>query len=65
MINNLESELVKLNLLTKHIASSAASLDDIAVSLDKNVNIFEVELPVENQPNAKEEVRLSSKETST
>lgn len=65
MINNLEVELVKLNLLTKHIASSAASLDDIAVSLDKNVNIFEVELPVENQPNAKEEVRLSSKETST
>ncbi len=64
-ISNLEVELVKLNLLTKHIASSAASLDDIAVSLDRNVNIFKVELPVENQPNANVEVRLSSKETST
>ena len=48
-INNLEVELVKLHLLTKHIASSAASLDDIAVSLDKNVNIFKVELPTENE----------------
>ena len=48
-ISNLDVELAKLNLLTKHIASSAASLDDIAVSLDKNVNIFKVELPAENQ----------------
>ena len=54
-ISNLEVELAKLNLLTKHIASSAASLDDIAVSLDKNVNIFKVELPAENQPSSKNE----------
>lgn len=42
-INNLEVELAKLKLLTRHISSSAASLDDIASSLDRNVNIFKVE----------------------
>jgi len=46
-ISNLEVELTKLNLLTRHIASSAASLDDIALSLDKNVNIFKLELPAD------------------
>jgi HAMP domain-containing protein len=42
-INNLEVELAKLKLLIRHISSSAASLDDIANSLDRNVNIFKVE----------------------
>jgi len=44
-INNLDIELAKLQLLTKHISSSANSLDDIALSLDKNVNIFKLDMP--------------------
>ena len=44
-INNLDIELAKLQLLTKHIASSANSLDDIALSLDKDVNIFKLDIP--------------------
>jgi methyl-accepting chemotaxis protein len=49
-INNLDIELAKLQLLTKHIFSSANSLDDIALSLDKDVNIFKLDIPgkVEN-----------------
>lgn len=50
-INNLEVELAKLKLLTKHISTSAASLDDIALSLDRNVNIFKVEPPAEDKSN--------------
>lgn len=48
-INNLDIELAKLKLLTKHISTSAACLDDIALSLDRNVNIFKVEQPVEEK----------------
>ena len=59
-ISNLEVELAKLHLLTKHIASSASSLDDVALSLDKNVNIFTVELPAENQPSPKPDIRVST-----
>jgi len=44
-INNLDIELAKLQLLTKHISSSANSLDDIALSLDKDVNIFKLDIP--------------------
>ena len=44
-INNLDIELAKLQLLTKHIVSSANSLDDIALSLDKDVNIFKLDIP--------------------
>ncbi|MBP2667339.1 MAG: hypothetical protein H6Q76_2319 [Firmicutes bacterium] len=44
-INNLDIELAKLQLLTKHISSSANSLDEIALSLDKNVNIFKLDMP--------------------
>lgn len=42
-INNLDIELTKLKLLIKHISTSAASLDGIALSLDRNVNNFKVE----------------------
>lgn len=42
-IGNLEVELAKLKLLIKHISSSAASLDDIALSLDRHAHIFKVE----------------------
>ena len=42
-INNLDVELAKLELLLKHISSSAASLDGIAVSIDRNVNQFKIE----------------------
>lgn len=41
-LNNLEVELAKLKLLIRHISSSASSLDGIATSLDRNVNIFKV-----------------------
>jgi len=47
-INNLDIELAKLQLLTKHISSSANSLDDIALSLDKDVNIFKLDIPRKN-----------------
>jgi HAMP domain-containing protein len=47
-INNLDIELAKLQLLTKHISSSANSLDDIALSLDKDVNIFKLDIPGKN-----------------
>lgn len=50
-INNLNVELAKLKLLVKHISSSASSLDDIALSLDRNVNIFKVETPLEEKNN--------------
>jgi len=42
-INGLEIEVQKLRLLLKNICSSASSLDDIAVSLDRHVNVFKVE----------------------
>jgi methyl-accepting chemotaxis protein len=42
-LSNLEVELAKLKLLIKHISSSASSLDDIAMSLDRHVHIFKVE----------------------
>jgi methyl-accepting chemotaxis protein len=48
-INNLDVELAKLKLLTKHISTSAASLDEIALSLDRNVNIFKVEEPADEK----------------
>lgn len=50
-INNLEVELAKLKMLTKHISTSAASLDDIALSLDRNVNTFKVEEPANLEKN--------------
>lgn len=50
-LNNLDVELAKLKLLTKHIHTSAASLDDIALSLDRNVNIFKIEPPAEEKSN--------------
>ncbi|KYZ75841.1 hypothetical protein AXX12_11635 [Anaerosporomusa subterranea] len=48
-INNLDVELAKLKMLTKHISTSAASLDEIALSLDRNVNIFKVEEPANEE----------------
>ena len=48
-INNLDIELAKLQLLTKHISSSANSLDEIALSLDKDVNIFKLDIPGKNE----------------
>lgn len=42
-IGNLEVELAKLKLLIKHISSSASSLDDIAMYLDRQAHIFKVE----------------------
>jgi methyl-accepting chemotaxis protein len=48
-INNLDVELAKLKMLTKHISTSAASLDNIALSLDRNVNIFKIEDPADER----------------
>ena len=42
---SLDIELAKPQLLTKHISSSANSLDEIALSLDKDVNIFKLDIP--------------------
>lgn len=50
-ISNLDVELAKLKMLTKHISTSAASLDEIALSLDRNVNIFKVDPDTEKQEN--------------
>jgi len=41
-VNSLEVEVEKLKLLLKNINSSAAKLDDIASSLDRQVNIFKI-----------------------
>ncbi|MDU2063243.1 MAG: methyl-accepting chemotaxis protein [Sporomusaceae bacterium] len=42
-ISHLEVEVEKLKLLLKNISSSASSLDDIALSLDRHVNSFKIE----------------------
>jgi sensor histidine kinase YesM len=42
-INNLEVEVQKLKLLLKNILSSASTLDDIALALDRHVNVFKIE----------------------
>jgi len=42
-ISSMEVEVHKLNLLLKNICSSASSLDGIALSLDRYVNVFKVE----------------------
>lgn len=42
-ISSLEVEVHKLNLLLKNICSSASSLDGIALSLDRHVNVFKIE----------------------
>ena len=46
---SLDIELAKPQLLTKHISSSANSLDEIALSLDKDVNIFKLDIPGKNE----------------
>lgn len=40
-VNNMEVEVEKLKLLLKNISCSAAKLEDIALSLDRQVNVFE------------------------
>lgn len=42
-INNLDVEVQKLKLLLKNICSSAAVLDDVALSLDRHVKVFKIE----------------------
>ncbi|MDR3589625.1 MAG: methyl-accepting chemotaxis protein [Negativicutes bacterium] len=42
-INSLEVEVQKLRLLLKNIGSSADSLDDIALSLDRHANVFKID----------------------
>ncbi|MCG8539665.1 MAG: methyl-accepting chemotaxis protein [Clostridia bacterium] len=42
-INNLEIEIEKLRLLLSNISSSATSLDDIALALDRQVNKFKID----------------------
>jgi len=41
-VNNLEVEVEKLKLLLKNINSSASQLEEIAFSLDRQVNIFKI-----------------------
>ncbi|SDF80540.1 hypothetical protein SAMN05660235_02813 [Sporolituus thermophilus DSM 23256] len=33
----------KLKLLLKNISSSASTLDDIALALDRNINVFKID----------------------
>jgi len=42
-ISHLDVEVEKLKLLLENISSSAVSLDDIALSLDRNVNSFKID----------------------
>lgn len=60
-INNLDVELAKLKLLVKHISTSASSLDGIALSLDRNVNIFKVEEPFNEDKNVPDNLSATSR----
>lgn len=47
-VNSLEVEVEKLKLLLKNINSSAATLEDIALSLDRQINVFKITDEEEN-----------------